>query len=52
MATLRTNMQLAQQLGGQGTPATMIGNLMLPGAVSYEELESRVKQQRTKAKNA
>lgn len=51
MATLRTNMQLAQQLGVQGTPATVIVNLMLSGAVSYEELESRVKQQRTKAKN-
>ncbi|MBH3095602.1 DsbA family protein [Serratia ureilytica] len=49
MTTLRTNMELAEQLGVQGTPATLIGDRMLPGAVSYEELETMVKQQLAKA---
>lgn len=47
--TLRTNMELAEQLGVQGTPATLIGDRMLLGAVSYEELETMVKQQLAKA---
>lgn len=51
METLRTNMQLAEQLGVQGTPATLIGDRMLPGAVSYADLESLVKQQLAKASN-
>ncbi|NWA72537.1 DsbA family protein [Serratia proteamaculans] len=51
MTTLRTNMELAEQLGVQGTPATLIGDQMLPGAVSYEELEAMVKQQLAKVKN-
>ncbi|QUY48327.1 thioredoxin domain-containing protein [Serratia plymuthica] len=51
MATLRTNMELAEKLGVQGTPATLIGDQMLPGAVSYEELEAIVKQQLAKAQN-
>lgn len=28
---LRTNLKLADQLGIQGTPATLIGNQMVPG---------------------
>ena len=51
MTTLRTNMELAEKLGVQGTPATLIGDQMLPGAVSYEELETMVKQQLAKVKN-
>lgn len=51
MVTLRTNMQLAEQLGVQGTPATVIGDQILPGAVSYEDLEAIVKQQLAKVKN-
>jgi protein-disulfide isomerase len=51
MTTLRTNMQLAEQFGVQGTPATLIGDQMLPGAVSYEDLEALVKQQLAKVKN-
>ncbi|AHG18796.1 copper-sensitivity protein C [Chania multitudinisentens RB-25] len=51
LVTLRTNMQLAEQLGVQGTPATLIGDQMLPGAVSYEDLEAIVKQQLAKVKN-
>ncbi|MCS3407791.1 DsbA family protein [Serratia sp. AKBS12] len=49
METLRTNMQLAEQLGVQGTPATLIGDRLLAGAVSYQELESMVKQQLAQA---
>jgi protein-disulfide isomerase len=44
-------MELAEKLGVQGTPATLIGDQMLPGAVSYEELEAMVKQQLAKVKN-
>lgn len=51
MTTLRTNMALAEKLGVQGTPATLIGDQMLPGAVSYEDLETLVKQQLAKVKN-
>lgn len=42
---LRTNLKLADQLGIQGTPATLIGNQIVPGAISYEQLEAIVKQQ-------
>ncbi|CQR05618.1 putative metal resistance protein [Yersinia mollaretii] len=42
---LRSNLKLADQLGIQGTPATLIGNQMVPGAVAYEQLEAIVKQQ-------
>lgn len=48
MTTLRTTMQLAEQLGVQGTPATLIGDLMLPGAVPFDELDALVKQQLAK----
>ncbi|OMQ24763.1 DsbA family protein [Serratia oryzae] len=51
MKTLRSNMQLAEQLGVQGTPATVIGDQILPGAVSYGDLEELVKQQLAKVKN-
>ncbi|CNK24054.1 putative metal resistance protein [Yersinia mollaretii] len=42
---LRSNLKLADQLGIQGTPATLIGNQMVPGAIAYEQLEAIVKQQ-------
>ncbi|MTD26920.1 DsbA family protein [Erwinia sorbitola] len=45
LETVNTNLKLAQHLGIEGTPATLIGNHLLPGAVSWEELESLVKQQ-------
>lgn len=51
MTTLRSNMQLAEQFGIQGTPATLIGDQMLPGAVSFDQLETLVKQQLAKVKN-
>ncbi|ELM3740901.1 DsbA family protein [Yersinia ruckeri] len=42
---LRTNLRLADQLGIQGTPATLIGDQMMSGAISYEQLEEQVKAQ-------
>ncbi len=44
METLSTNLQLARQVGVQGTPATIIGDEMIPGAVSWETLEAVVKE--------
>lgn len=41
--TVNLNLTLAQQLGVQGTPATLVGNSLISGAVSYEQLESVVK---------
>lgn len=46
---LRSNLKLADQLGIQGTPATLIGDQMVPGAISYQELEQIVKQQLAQA---
>ncbi|CNH82159.1 DsbA family protein [Yersinia pekkanenii] len=46
---LRTNLKLADQLGIQGTPATLIGDQMIPGAISYQQLEEIVKQQLAQA---
>lgn len=46
---LRSNLKLAEQLGIQGTPATLIGDQMIPGAISYQELEEIVKQQLAQA---
>ncbi|MCB5306920.1 DsbA family protein [Yersinia massiliensis] len=46
---LRSNLKLAEQLGVQGTPATLIGDQMVPGAISYEQLEAIVKQQLAQA---
>ncbi|MBA1739147.1 scsC protein [Escherichia coli] len=42
METLSTNLQLARLVGVQGTPATIIGDEMIPGAVST--LEAVVKE--------
>lgn len=42
--TLNTNLQLARLVGVQGTPATIIGDEMIPGAVSWEILEEVVKE--------
>lgn len=44
METLNTNLQLARLVGVQGTPATIIGDEMIPGAVSWEILEEVVKE--------
>ncbi|HBK9038144.1 TPA: DsbA family protein [Escherichia coli] len=44
METLSTNLQLARLVGVQGTPATIIDDEMIPGAVSWETLEAVVKE--------
>jgi protein-disulfide isomerase len=35
-------LRLGTLLGVQGTPATLIGNQLVPGAISYDELENLV----------
>lgn len=49
MDTLRTNLQLAKLVGVQGTPATLVGDEMIPGAVPWETLEASVKEQLARA---
>ncbi|MBA1051106.1 DsbA family protein [Escherichia coli] len=44
METLSTNLQLARLVGVQGTPATIIGDEMIPGAEAWETLEAVVKE--------
>ncbi|CQJ45782.1 DsbA family protein [Yersinia rohdei] len=46
---LRTNLKLADQLGIQGTPATLIGDQLVSGAITYPQLEEIVKQQLAQA---
>ncbi|MHA0902041.1 DsbA family protein [Enterobacter ludwigii] len=41
---LSTNLYLARLVGVQGTPATIIGDEMIPGAVSWEVLDNAVKE--------
>lgn len=50
MNTMRMNMMLAEQLGVQGTPATLIGDVMLPGAVDEAQLDAIIKEQLAKVK--
>ncbi|MBJ4954668.1 DsbA family protein [Salmonella enterica subsp. enterica serovar Goldcoast] len=42
--TLSTNLQLARLVGVRGTPATIIGDELIPGAVPWETLEEVVKE--------
>lgn len=42
--TLSTNLQLARLVGVQGTPATIVGDELIPGAVSWEVLEEVVNE--------
>ncbi|ECL7344958.1 thioredoxin domain-containing protein [Salmonella enterica subsp. enterica] len=44
METIRTNLQLARLVGVQGTPATIIGDELIPGAVPWDTLEAVVKE--------
>lgn len=44
LETLNMNLQLARLVGVQGTPATIIGDEMIAGAVSWEVLEEVVKE--------
>lgn len=49
---LKKNFTLASDLNVQGTPFTIIGNTVLPGAVSYDELNKIVQEQLKQAKSA
>ena len=46
--TLQMNLILSQVLGVQGTPATLVGKTMVPGAIPYDELEALVKEELAK----
>ncbi|GEM_PF-441518 len=41
-------LRIGTLLGVQGTPATLIGNQLVPGAVPYDELEQLVKAELAK----
>lgn len=45
---LRNSLRIGTLLGVQGTPATLIGNQLVSGAVPYEELEQIVKAELAK----
>ncbi|BDH46114.1 metal resistance protein [Salmonella enterica subsp. enterica serovar Choleraesuis] len=44
METIKENLRLADGLGVQGTPATLIGNNMVPGAISEQALNDAIRQ--------
>lgn len=46
--TIKTSLALAQELGIEGTPATLIGDNMLSGWVPYEQFEQLVSQELNK----
>ncbi|MBF7978804.1 MULTISPECIES: DsbA family protein [Rahnella] len=48
---LKTNVEIAEVLGIQGTPATIIGDQLIAGAISWEDLQKVVKEQLAKAKH-
>lgn len=47
---LEKNRNLGQELGIHGTPALIIGDELLPGALSYEELKAAIAKARSKKK--
>jgi protein-disulfide isomerase len=48
MDSLKMNLILSQVLNIQGTPATIIGDQMVAGAIPYDDLEGLVKAQLAK----
>ena len=48
--SLKMNLILAQVLNIQGTPATIIGDQMVAGAIPYDDLEGLVKEQLANAR--
>jgi len=46
VAELRDNMDLAQSLGVQGTPAFVINDQIIPGAVGFDALKSQIDKDR------
>lgn len=47
LAALQANQAIASRLGIRGTPAFLIGERLIPGAMSLEQLESHVADART-----
>ncbi|WP_265494638.1 DsbA family protein [Providencia heimbachae] len=47
---IRTNMMLAEKLGVNGTPATLVGDELIPGAIDAQKFEAIVKDQLAKLK--
>ncbi|HDZ8979465.1 DsbA family protein [Aeromonas veronii] len=45
---LRNSLRIGTILGVQGTPATLIGNQLVPGAIPYEELDQLVQAELAK----
>lgn len=50
MDSLKMNLILSQVLNIQGTPATIIGDQMVAGAIPYDDLEGLVKEQLANAR--
>lgn len=50
MDSLKMNLILSQVLNIQGTPATIIGDQMVAGAIPYDDLEGLVKEQLKQAR--
>ena len=50
MDSVKMNLILAQVLNIQGTPATIIGDQMVAGAIPYDDLEGLVKEQLANAR--
>lgn len=50
LKALQNNLELSRKLGIQGTPATVVGDMVIPGAVDYAQLEVIVKEQLAKVK--
>jgi protein-disulfide isomerase len=46
---VQMNLILSQVLGIQGTPATIVGDQLVAGAIGYDDLEALVKEQLAKA---
>lgn len=46
---VQMNLILSQVIGVQGTPATIVGDQMVAGAIGYDDLEALVKEQLAKA---
>lgn len=50
LKALQNNLDLSRKLGIQGTPTTVVGDMVIPGAVDYAQLEVIVKEQLAKVK--
>ncbi|MGB7801842.1 DsbA family protein [Buttiauxella sp.] len=47
--TLNLNLQLARVVGVQGTPATLVGDTLLAGAVPWDSLDELIQEKRKQA---